>query len=101
MKAINVHIGEVYEVRVSGQLAWVRITAASPYGGWVGVNEATRHEVRLRTAGRLRCNLTLRDFTRAFVAAKKAGTDPGPPFSRSVKSSDYDGTEFAMRKPVY
>ena len=53
MKAINVHVGEVYEVRVSGNLARVRIVCVHPSGGWNGINEATGREIRLRSGRRL------------------------------------------------
>lgn len=54
MKKSQVRIGETYTVKVSGQLAPVRITGASPHGGWNGVNTKTHREVRIRTAARLR-----------------------------------------------
>lgn len=54
MKKSEVEIGGTYTVKVSGQLAPVRITGMSPYGGWVGMNTKTNREVRIRTAARLR-----------------------------------------------
>ncbi len=54
MKKSEVRIGQTYTVKVSGQLAPVRIVGASPYGGWVGMNTKTNREVRIRTAARLR-----------------------------------------------
>jgi len=54
VKKNEVRIGETYTVKVSGQLAAVRITGASPYGGCVGTNTKTNREVRIRTAARLR-----------------------------------------------
>ena len=54
MKKSEVKIGGTYTVKVSGQLAPVRITANSPYGGWVGVNTKTNREIRIKTAARLR-----------------------------------------------
>ena len=54
MKKREVRIGETYTVKVSGQLAPVRITGASPCGGWTGINTKTSREVRIRTAARLR-----------------------------------------------
>jgi len=100
MKAINVHVGETYEVRVSGNLARVRIVSTHPSGGWNGVNEATGREIRLRSARRLRCNLTLRDHARAYHAAKAAATVEPALYDRSVNASDFDGTEFAIPKPT-
>jgi len=54
MKKSEVRIGETYTVKVSGQLAPVRVTCACPYGGWTGVNTKTNREVRIRTAAKLR-----------------------------------------------
>jgi len=54
MKKAEVEIGTTYIAKVSGMLAKVRITGASPYGGWVGRNLATGREVRIRSAARLR-----------------------------------------------
>jgi hypothetical protein len=61
MKTINVNIGDEYSVKVSGQLARVRIDAASEYGGWNGTNVATGRAVRIRSARRLRANLSAVD----------------------------------------
>ncbi len=55
MKAKDVAgIGSTYMVKVSGHLAPVKLTAISPYGGWVGRNLNTGREIRIRTAGKLR-----------------------------------------------
>jgi hypothetical protein len=60
MKASDVKIGHVYLVKVSGKLARVRIDRDVPYPlkGWWGTNEATGRDVRIKTAGRLRLDLT-------------------------------------------
>jgi len=47
-------VGETYVVKVSGKLAPVRLTAEHHNGGWVGINTATKRDVRLRSAARLR-----------------------------------------------
>jgi hypothetical protein len=57
VKKADVKIGKTYVVKVSGKLQPVRITRESPYGGWVGRNEKTGREVRIRGAGRLRQEL--------------------------------------------
>lgn len=57
MKKTEVIIGGLYSVKVSGQVVPVRIIAESPHGGWVGKNEVTGKEVRIRTAARLRTNI--------------------------------------------
>ena len=54
MKKSEVKIGVTYTVKVSGELAPVRITAPSPHGGWVGVNTKTNRTIRIKTAARLR-----------------------------------------------
>lgn len=54
MKKKDVEIGGVYLAKVSNRLAKVRITGESRYGGWDAVNLATRRDVRIRGAARLR-----------------------------------------------
>jgi len=54
MKKKDVQIGEVYAVKVSGQIAPVVIDEAHPAGGWVGTNEMTHRQVRIKSAQRLR-----------------------------------------------
>lgn len=54
MKKRDVTVGGLYEARVSGVLATVRINRASVYGGWEATNVATGRAVRIKTAQRLR-----------------------------------------------
>jgi hypothetical protein len=54
MKQRDVVLGQVYAVKVSGNVQRVRVVAESPYGGWVGRNLRTGREVRIRTAAKLR-----------------------------------------------
>jgi hypothetical protein len=54
MKAAHVSLGQDYWVKVSGNLAKVRILRESEYGGWVGKNLATGREIRVKSAARLR-----------------------------------------------
>lgn len=58
MKARDVRIGGVYWAKVSGAVTKVRISRASPYGGWEGVNLGTQRAVRIRSAQRLRGEAT-------------------------------------------
>jgi len=58
MKKANVEIGNIYIVKVSGKLAKVKLTSVSIYGGWVGTNLTTGREVRIKTAARLRLEVT-------------------------------------------
>jgi hypothetical protein len=57
MKKNEVTIGGVYAAKVSGKVVPVRITGASPYGGWDAVNEQTKRSIRIRSAARLRRRL--------------------------------------------
>ncbi len=54
MKKADVSIGSTYIVKVSGRLAPVTILRESRYGGWIGRNQLTGREVRIRSAARLR-----------------------------------------------
>ncbi|MFH1184480.1 MAG: DUF2924 domain-containing protein [Chloroflexota bacterium] len=61
MKKNEIEIGKVYLVKVSDKLANVRITGESPYGGWDGINLATKKTVRIKGAGRLRQEVITRN----------------------------------------
>jgi len=54
MKKNDVKVGETYRVKVSGNVADVRITGVNPHGGWDGVNVATKRKVRIKSPQRLR-----------------------------------------------
>jgi hypothetical protein len=55
MKKGDVKVGEVYAVKVSGNMAPVVIDEEHPKGGWTGTNQETNRQVRIKTAQRLRC----------------------------------------------
>jgi hypothetical protein len=55
MKKADVKVGEVYAVKVSGNMAPVVIDEEHPKGGWNGTNQETNRQVRIKTAQRLRC----------------------------------------------
>ena len=55
MKKSDVKVGEVYAVKVSGNMAPVVIDEEHPKGGWTGTNQETNRQVRIKTAQRLRC----------------------------------------------
>jgi hypothetical protein len=57
MKKQDVVLGQVYAVKVSGRIQPVRVIAESRYGGWVGRNEQTGREIRIRSAAKLRARL--------------------------------------------
>ncbi len=54
MKKAEVKVGEMYAVKVSGNMAPVVIDEEHPNGGWVGTNQETNRQVRIKTARRLR-----------------------------------------------
>lgn len=54
MKKRDVEIGGRYLAKVSDRIVAIRITAESPYGGWVATNEETKREIRIKSAQRLR-----------------------------------------------
>ncbi len=55
MKPKDVAIGGLYAVKVSGKIAPVVIDEEHPNGGWVGTNQETNRQVRIKTAQRLCC----------------------------------------------
>ena len=55
MKKDEVRIGGVYAARVSDKMASVRLESENPHGGWNGTNLKTGKQVRIKSAGRLRC----------------------------------------------
>jgi len=54
MRKSDVQIGSTYVVKVSGRLVPVTIVGESPHGGWLGRNDSTGREIRVRSAARLR-----------------------------------------------
>ena len=58
MKKNEVKIGANYIAKVSGQLAEISITGESRFGGWDAVNVATGRQVRVKSAQRLRREVT-------------------------------------------
>jgi hypothetical protein len=57
MKKRDVVLGHVYAVKVSGCIQPVRVVSESPYAGWMGKNENTGREIRIRSAAKLRARL--------------------------------------------
>ncbi len=58
MKKAEVRIGGVYTAKVTGKIVHVRLDYVSPYGGWVATNLGTGRQVRIRSAMRLRTEVT-------------------------------------------
>lgn len=67
MKKNDVKVGETYHVKVSGNIAKVRLTNENPHGGWDGVNVDTNRKVRIKSAQRLRGPATDRPAKREKV----------------------------------
>jgi len=58
MRKSQIKVGKVYQAKVSNRLVPVRIDSESPSGGWYATNTTTGNKVRIRTAGRLRKEIT-------------------------------------------
>lgn len=54
MKAKDVVIGEVYEVKVGNRTSKVKIASELPEGGWEGVSEKSGKTLRIKSADRLK-----------------------------------------------
>jgi len=84
MKKAEVKIGETYRVKVSGNMADVRITGENPHGGWDGINVLTNRKVRVKSPQRLRGKSPARPAKRKkivtlaeYEAKTKAPSAPG------------------------
>jgi hypothetical protein len=83
-------VGEVYAVKVSGQLVPVKVIAENRLGGWDGRNLLTNRAVRLKTAGRFRKCLTDKTVD---------GADVCPICGRRCETTIYrDGSKAYMHK---
>ena len=60
MTKAEIKIGRYYAVKVSGKMTIVKIEAASPHGGWMGRNIFTNRRVRIKSAAKLRGDVTER-----------------------------------------
>lgn len=76
MRKEQVEIGKVYAVKVSGNIAPVKLTGESRFGGYDGMNLKTKRYVRIRSAARLRYEMVQVDgkwspkvFSRPVVIA--------------------------------
>lgn len=54
MRKEAVQIGHIYAVLVHNKIVPVRVTRLSDLGGWVGISLETGQDVRIKTAGKLR-----------------------------------------------
>ena len=71
MKKDEVKVGSVYAAKVSDKVVPVRIDAESPHGGWVGTNQETGKQVRVKSAQRLRGLWPTKEHAKAIVAAEQ------------------------------
>lgn len=58
-KSDDIQIGHTYIVKVSGHLVPVRLVSVCSYGGWIGRNLNTGREIRIRTAAKLRREVSM------------------------------------------
>ena len=83
MKKKDVAVGGTYAAKVSGKVVDVRIDAVHQNGGWTATNLATKKQVRIKSAQRLRGKA---GKTKASPAprkdAKAAGKAKGAPVSK-------------------
>jgi hypothetical protein len=97
MRAHNVHVGDIYEIRISGKLAQVRLTAAAPGGGYFASNVKTGRIIRLKSGRRLRYNVTLFELAKTALADLAAG-NPNATTGRAVRAGDFDGCEAELQR---
>ena len=93
MKKSEVEVGQVYRVKVGGNMADVRITGENPHGGWDGVNVLTNRKVRIKSAQRLRGKTPQRPAKRKKITslaehqADAGAADVGPTAKKAAKAT--------------
>ena len=60
MTKSQVKIGRYYAAKISGKMTIVKIEAEAPHGGWTGRNIFTNRRVRIKSAAKLRGEVTKR-----------------------------------------
>ena len=60
MTKSEVKIGRYYATKISGKMTIVKIEAAIPRGGWTGRNIFTNRRVSIKSAAKLRGDVTER-----------------------------------------
>lgn len=68
MKKAEVEIGGRYVAKVGDNLTVVRLTTASPHGGWDAINEKTGRRIRIHSAAKLRGEALTKEQREARVA---------------------------------
>ena len=92
MKKAEVKIGETYRVKVSGNMADVRITGENPHGGFDGVNVLTNRKVRVKSPQRLRGKTPARPAKRSKIVSlaqyeAEAATEAKAPSAPKAKKA--------------
>ncbi len=90
MKKNEVQIGQSYKVKVSGNIAEVRITGENPRGGWEGVNVATNRAVHIKSAQRIR-SLVNRPAKRQVVKTLEEAAASATPIKMVMTKAEYEG----------
>jgi hypothetical protein len=93
MKAANIHLGELYAIKISGKLAFVEITSYRYPRGFDVRNQATGRTIVLHSAARLRWNETLRRRGLEYYADLTACRPTAPPAARANVAGDFEGCE--------
>jgi hypothetical protein len=97
MKAKDVHIGELYSVKVSGRVQTVRVQRENPFGGWDCINLNTNRAVRVRSPQRFRINVTV-----LFAVRNKRLHELGRPLTTGdLASANSDANHEARITQLY
>ena len=90
MKKDEIQIGQTYKVKVSGNIAEVRIAAENPHGGWDGVNVATNRAVRIKSAQRIRSLVSRPAKRQVAKTLDEAQAANGAPAKRVMTKAEYE-----------
>jgi hypothetical protein len=90
MKKNEIKIGQSYKVKVSGNIAEVRITGENPHGGWDGVNVATNRAVRIKSVQRIRSLVSRPAKRRVAKTLDEAEAANGTPAKKVMTKAEYE-----------
>jgi hypothetical protein len=93
MKKNEVKVGGEYIAKVSGKLAQVRINRENPHGGWDATNLATKKDVRIKSAQRLRAEAGRKATPAAHVVT---GAKTAAESTKDAKAAPQAATGAAM-----